>query len=183
MQCASYREVKIHGVHPPAEPYSAVYHTTESDSAVSIILRSQASRCALHRGVKSSKFLKKLRGVSSVVCIILQSQASRCASYRTVNLHGVHDTSESSSACNVHHTSESNCIPRSQNKKYLWSLVAFKGTIRRNILLGVNTSKIKTEFANTLSCSAVAQMGSNHKKGGRKSRDTLPHYFNIAISL
>ena len=35
--------------------------------------------------------------------------------------------------------------------------------------------EIETEFENTLACLSGAQMGSNHeKKGGRKSRDTLP---------
>ena len=56
----------------------------------------------------------KLRGVNT-----LQSQAPLCASYRKVKL------------CGVHHTAESNCTPRSQNRNVWESLVAFKGTIRR----------------------------------------------------
>ena len=36
-------------------------------------------------------------------------------------------------------------------------------------------NEIETEFENNLACLSGAQMGSNHeKKGGRKSRDTLP---------
>ena len=53
---------------------------------------------------------------NSAVCIILQSG---------VNLRGVR-------LCCVHHTAESNCTPQSQKRTFLWSLVAFKGTIRRN---------------------------------------------------
>ena len=56
----------------------------------------------------------------SGVCIIQQSQASRCASHRGVKLH----------------SAESNCTPRSQNRKFHWSLVAFKGTIMRDPFRG-----------------------------------------------
>ena len=84
----------------------------ESDSAVCFTPRSQAPRCASHRGVK-------LRGVhptvesNSAVCITPRSQVMKsspknpwCASYCGVRLRSVHHTEESSSAV---------CItPRSQ---------------------------------------------------------------------
>ena len=38
--------------------------------------------------------------------------------------------------CGVHHTAESNCTPRSQKQNLCESLVAFKGTVRRNPLSG-----------------------------------------------
>ena len=61
------------------------------------------------------KFLK-----SSAVCIPPWSQASRCASHGRVKL------------CGVHHTGESNCTLRSQNRNLCESLDAFKGTNRRH---------------------------------------------------
>ena len=60
---ASHRRVELHGVHP----------TTESSSKECIPLRSRALWCVSHRGVKWSKFLKKL---DSTVCIAPWSQAA-----------------------------------------------------------------------------------------------------------
>ena len=126
---------KIRGVKHPR--LHGVHHTTESSnqnfsksSAVCIPPWSQALRCASHRGVKVTKFLKKLCGVhptmesDSAVCFPLQSQTPRCASHSGVKLRGVLPTTKSSSAV---------CItPRSQNQNLYESLGAFRGTIRRN---------------------------------------------------
>ena len=89
--CASYRGVRLCGVH----------HTAESDSAVCIIPQSYENkasaktlRCASHCGVG-------LRGVhhtaesSSAVCIIPQSQALRCASHRGVKMYTAESKSKS----------------------------------------------------------------------------------------
>ena len=85
---------KLHSVHPTAESYSAVC----------IIPRSQAQRCASHRGVKLGCVHHrgvKLSGVNPTaesdfaVCIKPLSRAPRCASYRRVWLRGVHPTAES----------------------------------------------------------------------------------------
>ena len=81
-------------------------------AAVRINSRSQAPRCA-HTAESSS-----------MVCIPLCSQARQCASCCGVKIYS------------VHHTSESNCTPQSQNRTFCWSLVAFKGTIRRNPFMG-----------------------------------------------
>ena len=74
---------------------------------------------ASHHGDKCSKFEK-----ISEVCIPPLSQSPWCASYCGDDRHG------------VHHTAETNCTPRRQNWNLHLSLVAFKGTIRRNPLGG-----------------------------------------------
>ena len=108
---------KLCGVHP----------TMESNSAVCITPRSQWS-----------KFVKKLGGVhpttesSSAMCFPLQSQSWRCLSHFGVKL------------CYVHHTAESNCSPQSQNRNLCFSLVAFKGTIRRNPFRGEHIQYCKS---------------------------------------
>ena len=105
---------KLRGVHPNAE----------SSSAVCIITQSQ--------GYQLSQ--KQLSGVhptaesSSAVCFQPRSQALWCASNRRVKLRG------------VHHTVESNCTPRCQNRNLWESLVAFKGAIRRIPFFGVKYS-------------------------------------------
>ena len=58
--CASYRVVRLCGVH----------HTAESDSAVCIIPRSQTPQCESHCRVMKTKYMKKL-----AVCIPPLSQA------------------------------------------------------------------------------------------------------------
>ena len=105
--------------------------------------RSQAPRFASHGGIKfwgvhhtaesSAPNFSKNSEVyillwtvesSSAVCIWPQCQATWCASHPRVKLRG------------VHHTVELNYTPRSQNRKFHWSLDAFKGTIRRNPFMG-----------------------------------------------
>ena len=61
----------------------------------------------------------------------------------TPKLRSVHSTGESGNKnfcavklCGMHHTAESNCTPRIQNWNLCESLVAFKGTIRRNPVRG-----------------------------------------------
>ena len=70
--------------------------------------------CNVHHTAKSA----------SMVCIIAQSHAPRCASYRGVKLLGV-----------VCITPQSQTAHRGVKKKW-WSLVAFKGIIRRNPFWG-----------------------------------------------
>ena len=106
----------------------------------------QTPWCASYRRVNPSKFLRSQEHTISkktlqyashrhinphsvhhtaesifVVCITRQSQSLWCASHGRVNL------------CGVHHTAESNYT---QNWNLHLSLVAFKGTIRRNPLGG-----------------------------------------------
>ena len=77
-RCASHRVVGLLDGHHPMESFSAVY----------IIPRSQAPQCASYRGVKKTKYLKKLSGghptaeSDSSVCISPRSQAPWCASHR-----------------------------------------------------------------------------------------------------
>ena len=91
---------RLRGEHP----------TTESDSAVRILLRSQAPRCASYRRAC-------LPGVHPTaesrfpVCITPQSQAPRFQG--------------------VHHSAVSNCIPRSQNRFILRSQVIKTSTKTR----------------------------------------------------
>ena len=132
--CASYRGVRLCGVH----------HTAESDSAVCIIPRSQTPQCESHCRVMKTKYMKKLAvcipplsqapfkgSVSwdfwppffmiqnhlgprwdirikknSVVCILLWSQTLRCASSRGVRFFDAHHTPVSDSAVCI--------IPRKQ---------------------------------------------------------------------
>ena len=107
-----------------------MHPTEESSSTVCFPRRNQVLRCASHRRIKCTKFLKKLWGVhptvesSSAVCIWPQCQATWCASHPRVKLRG------------VHHTVELNYTLRSQNRKFHWSLGALKGTIRRNPFMG-----------------------------------------------
>ena len=61
----------------------------------------------------------------------------------TPKLRSVHPTGESGNKnfcavklCGMHQTAESNCTPRIQNRNLCESLVAFKGTIRRNPVRG-----------------------------------------------
>ena len=98
-------------------------------SAECIILWSQAPRCASHHRVKllsliptaesSDHFFSQKTSwcdtaeSDSTVCILPQSQAPRCALHRRVKL-----------------------TPPSQNQNLCMSLVAFKGTIRRNPFMG-----------------------------------------------
>ena len=105
-------------------------HTAESSSAVSNTPRSQlhqnsqkTPRCATHRGVwlRGSQHTAEL---SSAVCTTPRSQAPRFATHRGVKLRG------------LQHTAESKCTPRSQNRNLWESLVAFKGTIRKNPFRG-----------------------------------------------
>ena len=70
---------------------------------------------------KTSNSLRKpMSKFPTLVSIIRRSQALRCASYREVKLRS------------VHHIAESKCTLRSQKQKFCWSLVALKGTNRRN---------------------------------------------------
>ena len=82
----------------------------------------QAPRCASQRRVK-------LRNVLSP-----RSQAPRCALHRRVKLRS------------VHHTAYSNSTPRSQNQYFCESLVAFKGTIRRNPFRGKHIYHDRKDF-------------------------------------
>ena len=97
-------------------------------------------RCAFHRGVKCTKFLKKTRW---------------CASHCRVKLRGVHHTMESSSVvCNVHPTAELSsavCITtQSQNAHHRVKIEIFVALLLKGqsgeILLGVKTSIIKKTF-------------------------------------
>ena len=64
---------------------------------------------------------------------MLRSQALWCTSHRRIKLRG------------EHYTVESNCTAQSENIKFRRSLVAFKGTVRRNPF-GVNTSIMKEKI-------------------------------------
>ena len=73
----------------------------------------------------------------------------------TPKLRSVHPTGESGNKnfcavklCGMHHTAESNCTPRIQNRNLCESLVAFKGTIRRNPVRGHLSWKKKFEEKN-----------------------------------
>ena len=66
------------------------------------------------------------RDIKILVCITPGSQVPKCASSCWVGLHG------------VHHTAESNFTLQSQNRNLWESLVAFKGTTRRNPFRGEN---------------------------------------------
>ena len=100
---------------------------------------SQTPRCASHRVVSDQNLSK-----NSAVCIPLLSQARQCASqplqsqsWRCLSHCGV-------KLCSVHHTAESNCSPQSQNRNLCFSLVAFKGTIRRNPFRGEHIQYCKS---------------------------------------
>ena len=100
---------------------------------------SQTLRCASHRVVSDQNLSK-----NSAVCIPLLSQARQCASqplqsqsWRCLSHCGV-------KLCYVHHTAESNCSPQSQNRNLCFSLVAFKGTIRRNPFRGEHIQYCKS---------------------------------------
>ena len=72
---------KLHGVHHTAESSSAcLHHTAESSSAVCIIPRSQAPRCASHRGVKLRRVHNTAESRDEKF-----SKTPRCASHRGVN--------------------------------------------------------------------------------------------------
>ena len=104
---------------------------------VHIIPRSQTWRCAAHHG-------DKLCGVhptaesDSAVCIIPWSQALRFATHRGVKLRG------------LQHTLESKCTPRSQNRNLWESLVAFKGTIRKNPFRGKLFYHVRQDLKKTI---------------------------------
>ena len=75
--CASYREVKLPGVHPTHEvKLRSVMHTAESGDQKFF----KTLRCASHCGSDSA------------VCIPPRSWAPRCASYHGVKLRSVHHT-------------------------------------------------------------------------------------------
>ena len=141
-----------------------MHPTVESSSAVCFLLRSQALRCAAHQGVKLCSVHPTAESglltfsKNSEVCIPLRYQAPRCASYRGVKLRGVLHTGESSSAvcctpgsqalrCASHrgvklHTVES-------KSKFLESLVAFKGTIRRIPFRGEQLYHVRKDLKET----------------------------------
>ena len=94
-------------------------------------------RSATHRGVNCTKILKKLRGVQhTAVCNTPRSQAPRSATHRRVKLRG------------LQHTAESKCTPRSQNRNLWESLVAFKGTIRKNPFRGKLFYHVRKDLKN-----------------------------------
>ena len=117
--CASNCRARLHSVH----------HTVGSDSAGCITQQSHENKVS--KNTPRSEFHHRVRpcvfhtaesidpnfSKNSTVCIIPQ-----CASQCGVKLR------------NVHHTAESNCTWQSLNQKFNWSLVAFKGTIRKNPL-------------------------------------------------
>ena len=114
-------------MHPTVELSSAssVHHTAESDSAVCILPRSKAPRCASHRGVKllgvpnTAESIDQKVSKNSDVCISLQSLTLWVAFHCGVELCCVHSTTESSSTVCMHHTGESSvCIYQKVNNYY-----------------------------------------------------------------
>ena len=144
-RCASHCRVKLCSVHPSAESSSApwsqklakclfwseilrllflcdalrnyyeIYTASQKLFKKSFLLQTDVTNSKARKQTFSKK-----SDSDSGVCIIQQSQASRCASHRGVKLH----------------SAESNCTPRSQNRKFHWSLAAFKGTIMRDPFRG-----------------------------------------------
>ena len=117
-----------------------MHQTAEPDSTVCIIPWGQTPQGASHSRVMKTKYLKILRGVNSTtesdpVFFTPQSQLTQISQKNST----VCIIPQCASPCgvklrNVHHTAESNCTWQSLNKKCNWSLVAFKGTIRKNPL-------------------------------------------------
>ena len=90
-----------------------VYHNEETNCST----QSQSPRCL-------SQWRDKLHTAESIspVCITTKRETA----HRRVNLPS------------VYHNEETNCAPRSQNQNLCLSLVAFKGTVRRNPITGEN---------------------------------------------
>ena len=95
---------------------------------------------------------------SSAVCITPRSYAPWCASHHGVKLHG------------VHHTAESNCTPGSQNRNLRESLVAFKGTIRKNPFRGEHIYHERKDLKKTI-CDRIS----------RRNRNWIQKYFSLFI--
>ena len=93
---------------------------------------------------------------NTAVCILPRSQALRCAFQRGVKLHG------------VHHTTEWNCTLRSNNLNLGESLVAFKGTIRRNPFrsehIYYERKDLKKHFLIWLACLTISTRDLNHRQ-------------------
>ena len=128
---ATHCRVELHGLHLTLKSSSTVCIPPWSQ-APQCVSRCRVKLCSVHHTPESSdpNFFKKLCGIypssesSSALRIPPQSQTPRYASYHWVKF------------SSVHHTTESNYTPRSQNLKFCWSLVSFKGTIRRNSFRG-----------------------------------------------
>ena len=140
LRCASHHRVKLCVVHHIAESWKKVYEKTPWCAFPrGVILRD------VHPSTESSdpNFSK-----NSVVCTP-RSQDPGYASYLGVKL------------CGAHHTEESSCIPLSQNRNLWESLVAFKGTVRRNPFRGEHIYHERKYFFRTLWSNISAKLKSN----------------------